>query len=188
MRAGGIIKNILQFSRRSDANKARVRLDQLIDRTIELATNDYDLKKRYDFRDIHLECKYDPRLTEIVCVRTEIEQVLLNLLKNAAQAISECKDLTEPRIEVRTWRKGDRALIEVEDNGPGMSEDVRRRVFEPFFTTKEVGIGTGLGLSVSYMIITDKHQGSLTVDSSPGRGTRFTVGLPIEDKEASTPS
>ena len=188
LRAGGIIKNILQFSRRSDANKARVRLDQLIDRTIELATNDYDLKKRYDFRDIHLECKYDPRLTEIVCVRTEIEQVLLNLLKNAAQAISECKDLTEPRIEVRTWRKGDRALIEVEDNGPGMSEDVRRRVFEPFFTTKEVGIGTGLGLSVSYMIITDKHQGSLTVDSSPGRGTRFTVGLPIEDKEASTPS
>ena len=179
-RAASIIKNMLQFSRRSDTGKTRVGLDQLIDRTIDLATNDYDLKKRYDFRDIHLEYKYDPSLTEIVCVRTEIEQVLLNLLKNAAQAISEVKDLTEPHIEVRTRRKGDRALIEVEDNGPGMSEDVRRRVFEPFFTTKEVGIGTGLGLSVSYMIITDKHQGTLTVDSSPGRGTRFTVELPIE--------
>lgn len=181
-RAADIIKNMLQFSRRSDGVKTRVRVDELIDRTIALAANDYDLKKRYDFRDIDLDCEYDTALTEIMCVRTEIEQVLLNLLKNAAQAISEVKDLAEPRIKVQARCQGDRAVIEVEDNGPGMAEDVRRRAFEPFFTTKEVGIGTGLGLSVSYMIIANKHQGALTVDSAPGRGARFIVELPIEEQ------
>jgi len=178
-RATGIVKNMLQFSRRSDVGKKPVVLKQLIDHTIELAANDYDLKKRYDFRDIRLECDYDPALREILCAPTEIEQVLLNLLKNAAQAISEVKGECEPRIWVRTRQEGDLARIEVQDNGPGMSEEVRRRVFEPFFTTKEVGIGTGLGLSVSYMIITDKHQGTVTVDSSPGNGARFTLTLPI---------
>ena len=70
------------------------------------------------------------------------------------------------------------ACIEIEDNGPGMSEDVRKRVFEPFFTTKEVGAGTGLGLSVSYFIVTEVHRGTMTVDSEPGKGTTFSVRLP----------
>lgn len=179
-RANGIVKNMLQFSRSSDTQKRLVRLPELIDHTIELAASDYDLRRKYDFRDVHLECDYDSKLPEILCAPTEIEQVILNLLKNAAQAMSEAKGLDKPRITIRTRGKEELVRIEVEDNGPGMSEEVRKHIFEPFFTTKEVGVGTGLGLSVSYMIITVKHQGTLTVDSSPGKGARFTVKLPIE--------
>jgi len=179
-RATGIVKYMLQFSRRSDTHKKPVMLNKLVDHTIELACHDYDLKKKYDFRNIHLECEYDPMLPAVLCSPTEIEQVLLNLLKNAAQAIAEVQGLAKPRIGIRTCREEDMARIDVEDNGPGMSEEVRRRVFEPFFTTKEVGTGTGLGLSVSYMIVTDKHKGTITVDSSPGMGARFTVKLPIK--------
>ena len=70
-------------------------------------------------------------------------------------------------------------MIEVEDNGPGMAEDIRRRVFEPFFTTKAPSAGTGLGLSVSYMIVTQNHKGLMEVESTPGRGTVFKVRLPM---------
>ena len=70
--------------------------------------------------------------------------------------------------------------IEVEDNGPGMTEEVRRRVFEPFFTTKEVGTGTGLGLSVSYFIVTENHSGTMFVESAPGKGTKFVIKLPVD--------
>ena len=70
----------------------------------------------------------------------------------------------------------------MEDNGPGMDEETRKRVFEPFFTTKDVGVGTGLGLSVSYFIVTSHHGGTMTVDSTPGQGTRFTLRLPGSDR------
>nr|NJM02091.1 hypothetical protein [Desulfobacula sp.] len=69
--------------------------------------------------------------------------------------------------------------MEIEDNGPGMDNDIQKRIFEPFFTTKEVGVGTGLGLSVSYFIISENHAGILSVDSAPGRGTVFTIKLPL---------
>ncbi len=74
--------------------------------------------------------------------------------------------------------------VEIEDNGPGMDEATRKRAFEPFFTTKEVGVGTGLGLSVSYFIITDQHKGSITVSSRKGEGCLFTIRLPIMGTEA----
>ena len=75
-------------------------------------------------------------------------------------------------------------LIEVQDNGPGMDEQTQRRVFEPFFTTKAVGVGTGLGLSVSYFIVTEQHKGTLDVSSQPGEGTCFTMCLPLEGSRA----
>jgi signal transduction histidine kinase len=75
------------------------------------------------------------------------------------------------------------ALIEVEDNGPGMDEETRKRAFEPFFTTKEVGHGTGLGLSVSYFIITENHGGTMLLNSSPGSGTRFSIRIPFEHRQ-----
>ena len=74
-------------------------------------------------------------------------------------------------------------MLEVEDNGPGMTEDIRRRVFEPFFTTKEPGVGTGLGLSVSYVIVTQNHKGLMEVQSTPGSGTVFKVRLPIGESQ-----
>jgi signal transduction histidine kinase len=152
----------------------------LMDKTVELAANDYDLKKKYDFRHIELVRDYAPDLPGIHCTPTEIEQVLLNLLKNSAQAMAgRPKDSTEPpRITLRTRLQHDKVCIQVLDNGPGMDEETRKRVFEPFFTTKSVGEGTGLGLSVSYFIITTNHGGSFTVDSEPGKGACFTILLP----------
>ena len=74
-------------------------------------------------------------------------------------------------------------VLEIEDNGPGIENDIQKRIFEPFFTTKEVGVGTGLGLSVSYFIITENHGGVLTVGSMPGQGAVFTIKLPIQKRE-----
>jgi signal transduction histidine kinase len=151
----------------------------VIERTVELASNDYDLKKQYDFRHIKIIRDFDPDLPRVPCVISEIEQVLLNLLRNAGQAIYSQRDRTEvPRIILRTRQDEGSARIEVEDNGPGMDETVRKRIFEPFFTTK--GMGTGLGLSVSYFIITNNHFGSIRAESSPGKGTRFIIQLPLK--------
>jgi signal transduction histidine kinase len=118
----------------------------------------------------------------VYCDRTEIEQVLLNLIRNAAQAIAAGGASHAPRIVLRTRQEGDNALIEVEDNGPGMDQKTRLRVFEPFYTTKPIGVGTGLGLSVSYFIITDRHQGDISVSSALGQGTCFTIRLPLNGK------
>ena len=112
----------------------------------------------------------------------ELEQVLRNLLKNAAQAIHLRDDEEEGeygRITLRTRLRGGWAEIQVEDNGIGIPEDICKRIFEPFFTTKEVGQGTGLGLSVSYFIITNNHKGQMEVHSTPGVGTCFTLRLPL---------
>lgn len=106
--------------------------------------------------------------------------MLLNLLKNAAQAIHQRDDDSEPgRITLRTRLTGNWAEVQVEDNGTGMSEAVRKRIFEPFFTTKEVGQGTGLGLAVSYFIVTNNHKGQMEVQSTAGQGTCFTLRLPL---------
>ncbi|GFM37872.1 PAS domain-containing sensor histidine kinase [Desulfovibrio psychrotolerans] len=179
-RAADIVSNMLEFSRRSEARRSSVNLGELIDKTIELAANDYDLKKKYDFRHIEIVRQYDPTLPQVLCSPQEVEQVLLNLLKNAAQAMVERGDRSDaPRIVITTSLDRGRARIDVADNGPGMDEETRKRVFEPFFTTKAVGEGTGLGLSVSYFIITTNHEGQFTVDAEPGRGTTFTIRLPL---------
>jgi two-component system, NtrC family, sensor kinase len=179
-RAATIVTNMLNFSRRTESNSAPTNLGELLKRSVELAASDYDLKKKYDFRRIEIVYDLDPDLPDVPCVETKIEQVFLNLLKNAAQAIGQNGEArTLPRITCRTRQDGAFARIEIEDNGPGMPENVRRRVFEPFFTTKEVGTGTGLGLSVSYFIITDNHKGRMEVESVSGAGAKFIVHLPL---------
>jgi len=106
--------------------------------------------------------------------------VLLNLLKNAAQAIHLRDDDNVPgKLILRTRLAPPWAEIQVEDNGVGIPETVRKRIFEPFFTTKEVGQGTGLGLSVSYFIVTNNHKGQMEVHSRTGQGTCFTLRLPL---------
>jgi signal transduction histidine kinase len=181
-RAATIVTNMLNFSRRTESNTAPVDLGELLKKAVELAASDYDLKKKYDFKHIEIDYDLDPELPPVPCVETKIEQVLLNLFKNAAQAIGQQGvGVRSPRIICRTRREGDVARIEIEDNGPGMDESVRRRVFEPFFTTKEVGTGTGLGLSVSYFIITDNHKGTMDVESTPGVGAKFIIRLPLPE-------
>lgn len=178
-RAASIVANMLDFSRSSESRRSTVDMHKSLDRTVELAANDYDLKKRYDFRSIAIIRDYDPNLREIICSASEIEQVILNLLRNAAQAMQgKSYEQSGPCITIRTRQESQCIRIDVEDNGPGMSESVRKRVFEPFFTTKEIGVGTGLGLSVSYFIIKENHNGSFDVSSTPGFGTRFTIRLP----------
>ncbi|MCP4350094.1 MAG: PAS domain S-box protein [Desulfobacterales bacterium] len=184
-RASNIVANMLSFSRRSESKKAFADISEILDNTIELAAHDYDLKKKYDFRNIEIVRDFAPDLPQLICTVTEIEQVVLNLLRNSAQAMAGKTGAEPPRITLRVREGRDTICIETEDNGPGMDEKVRKRVFEPFFTTKEVGIGTGLGLSVSYFIITTNHNGTMTVESAPGKGARFVIQLPLAGPAAS---
>ena len=175
-----IIGNMLQFSRRSESIKSAVSLNGLLEQTLELAANDYDLKKKYDFRSIELVRDYRDGELMVPVVAVEIEQVILNILKNAAQAMTANSPERPPKLTLRIHRETRFGVLEIEDNGPGMEESVKARLFEPFFTTKEPGAGTGLGLSVSYTIITQNHKGLIEVRSAPGEGACFTLRLPIE--------
>jgi signal transduction histidine kinase len=175
---------MLSFSRRSEPRKASVALPDLLDKAVELAAHDYDLKKKFDFRHIRIDRYYAPGLPPVPCVATEIEQVIFNLLRNAAQAMCEKTSAEHdhvPCITLHLRRQKEVAVIEVADNGPGMEDSKLKRIFEPFFTTKEVGVGTGLGLSVAYFIITNNHNGSMVAESSPGQGASFIIRLPLAD-------
>jgi len=179
-RAAKIVTHMLSFSRRSTREMAPCDLPALIDQAVEIAGNDFDLAIGFDFKGQNIVRQFDPALGPVPGTANELEQVLLNLLKNAAQAIHQRNDEQEPgRIILRTRLNPPWAEIQVEDNGVGMPESVRKRTFEPFFTTKEIGQGTGLGLSVSYFIITNNHKGQMEVQSSPGQGTCFTLRLPL---------
>ena len=182
-RAAQIVSSMLEFSRKSESRRAPANVNAVVDHALALAATDYDLKKKYDFKQIEIIRDYAPDLPDVLCTKTEIEQVLLNLLKNAAQAMAHSPDPgRRPAITVRTRQEGDRVRIEVRDNGPGMEEQVRTRIFEPFFTTKEPGEGTGLGLSVSYFIIVTNHGGTIRAESRPGQGAAFLVELPLEGR------
>lgn len=181
-RAAKIVANMLQFSRRSESAKELANVATLIDQTIDLAANDYDLKKMYDFRHINIVKQYDPDLPELKLVVTEFEQVVLNILKNAAQAMAEEEDTSKkPVINIHVSSEEKNIRIVITDNGPDMPEKIRKRIFEPFFTTKATRCGTGLGLSVSYMIITNNHQGKMKVESVVGQGTTFSISLPLNN-------
>jgi len=177
IRAARIVSNILEFSRRSDMSKALAPLSGLVDKALELARSEFDLKKKYDFRHIRILREDAQDIPEVWCVPTQIEQVVLNLVKNAAQALAS-SGTQAPSIVIRTGLADGWAFIRVQDNGPGMNEAQKERVFEPFFTTKAQGEGTGLGLSIVYYIVVEQHGGRVGVDSSPGRGAAVTVSLP----------
>ena len=178
-RAAKIVSNLLVFSRKSDAEHSLVSLPDIIGRAEELVANDYDLNKKYDFRHIHIIRDFAINLPLVSVNATELEQVIINILKNAAQAMAENRSI-EPQINISAYREDSLAVIKVSDNGPGMNEATRKRVFEPFFSTKEVGSGTGLGLSVSYTLITQNHNGIFTAESALGEGACFTIKLPLD--------
>lgn len=181
-RAAEIVNSMLIFARKSDADDMSFHyLNTLMDEILELAATDYDLKQKYDFKSIEIIKQYSQRLPMLPCERARIQQVLLNVLRNGAQAMHTA-NTESPRFIIRIYQpeESDMICIEIEDNGPGMDEDTRSKVFDPFFTTKPVGIGTGLGLSVSYFIITKNHKGTMDVISTPGRGATFIIKLPIK--------
>ena len=180
-RTSEIIRHMLDFTRRSESQRKVCEPVVIVEKALDLAQNDYDLKKSYDFKKIKVQVESEDGLPEINCTETEIEQVLLNLFRNAAQAMANGEgSQREPCIDIRLSRIMDGVRIEVWDNGPGIPVEIQRRVFEPFFTTKAPGVGTGLGLSVSYFIITKGHGGCFSVKSSPECGTCFTIDLPTD--------
>ena len=127
-------------------------------------------------------------LPAVECYAGQLNQVFMNLLSNAIDALDESISRRSPEevqaqpptIRIRTERgTGDRVVIHISDNGPGLSAIAEERIFNPFFTTKPVGQGTGLGLSISYQIITETHRGSLRCVSQPGQGADFVIELPL---------
>jgi PAS domain S-box-containing protein len=183
-RATRIVESMLSFSRKSGAGKMAHDVRVILDESIELASKDYDLKKDYDFRRIGIVRRYD-EVPDIQCDFGKLQQVFLNILKNGAQAMAEnaAQDVERsPKFVLQISMEQDMLRVVIQDNGPGMDEHLRKRIFEPFFTTKDVGRGTGLGLSVSYFIVTEDHGGTMEVESQPDQGTRFIIRLPVKSK------
>jgi len=180
LHAAEIVKNMLSFARKDSRDMGYYLISDLLDKTIIIASSDYDLKKKYDIKKITFFKNYDPNEERIKCSPTKIQQVFLNIIKNGSEAISEKEYVDEdPTINIDIIMEKEWINIEIQDNGPGMEEDIKKRIFEPFYTTKNVGIGTGLGLSVSYFIITENHKGKMYVESNKGNGTKFIIKLPL---------
>ncbi len=178
-RAAGIVGNMLSFSRKSTSGFMAEDVTELLDRTLELAESDYNLKKKFDFKKIKIIKEYSQQVPKVSCKASEIQQVFFNILSNGAQAMMTEDETKTPVFELLVSMDIDMVKIEIKDNGPGMKEDTRKRIFEPFFTTKSVGEGTGLGLAVSYFIITENHKGIIRVNSKPFKGTNFIIKLPL---------
>lgn len=179
-RATAIVKNMLSFSRQSNSKQIEYNLETIIEETLLLARNEFNLRKNYDFCHIDVVKEFEPNLPLVQCESNKIQQVFLNILQNAAHAISQELTGRQPVIMIRMKLEGKYLTIEFEDNGVGMDESVRKRIFEPFYSTKEVGEGTGLGLSVSYFIVKENHGGILEVESEKTKGSKFIVKLPIK--------
>ena len=182
-RAAAIARGMLGFSRVQPGPHQPCDMAELIDATLVLARTSFDLCKNYDFQKIALTVDIEPNLPLVVCEHQKIQQVLLNLIGNAADAATAAHSGPNgaPRVEIRARRDGDWLVVSVWDNGPGIAEEVRGRVFDPFFTTKPVGEGTGLGLSVSYFIVVEEHGGAMRVETKVGEWTRFVMALPLTD-------
>jgi len=170
-----IVKNLLDFARRTKAERRVMDLNELVENVLDLRS--YQLK--HD--NVKVQTDLDKSLPRTVGDYHQIEQVLMNLINNAHQAMQEVPG--ERRLTLRTRAAEERIRIEIVDSGPGISQARLSRVFEPFFTTKAPGKGTGLGLSLSQGII-KQHGGQIRVESVPGKGTTFTVELPIREAEA----
>ena len=171
-RAGQIVRNLLTFVRRGTPDRARADLNQIVRSTVELR------RFHLEQHNIAIRANYDPAFLAVLVNRDEIQQVILNLLLNAEQAIVKAN--RGGSIEISTLTDGDHHAVEVVDSGPGIGAEMRGRVFEPFFTTKDVGEGTGLGLSISHGIAS-AHGGILELRDSEA-GARFRLSLPIHEQ------
>jgi PAS domain S-box-containing protein len=179
-RAAKIVTDLLSFSRKQSSDVAPHDLNVLVQQTLDLASADYDLRRKYDFREIEVTLDLAHDLPQLICDGQQIEQVVLNLLRNAAQAMAgEQEGERQPRLTVRTRVLGEWVRLEMEDNGPGIPGEVRERLFEPFFTTKEVGKGTGLGLWLCWSIVVERHGGRIWVESGADGGSCFVIELPV---------
>lgn len=170
-RARRIVKNLLYFARETKPERSRVDLNEIVERT--LALRSYELR----VENIAVECDLADDLPETMADPFQLQQVVLNLLMNAEQALLE--DRGQGRVWIRTRRVSTtRIALEISDDGPGIAASIASRIFDPFFTTKPPGLGTGLGLSIVYGIV-QQHGGEVTLESHRGAGARFVVELPV---------
>jgi two-component system, NtrC family, sensor kinase len=179
-RADAIVKGMLYHSRTGSGNKEPTDINGLLDEYLRLIY--HGLKARDRTFNAVMSSDFDKSIGEILVVPQEIGRVILNLLANAFYAVSEKKKLAQngyvPTVSVSTKNLGKSIQILIADNGTGISKKVLDKIFQPFFTTKPSGQGTGLGLSLSYDIITKGHGGKLTLDTKEGEGTKFTIVIP----------
>jgi signal transduction histidine kinase len=180
-RADSIVKGMLQHSRTSSGEKEQTDLNTLAGEYLRLAFHGFRAKDK-SFN-VSLVSEFEKSHVKITVIPQEIGRVILNLLNNAFYAVDKKANSGlagyEPKVTIRTRRLEGSAVIEVEDNGEGIPDDIKSKVFQPFFTTKPTGQGTGLGLSLSYDIVTKAHGGNLTVESNEGNGCRFCIFLPL---------
>lgn len=172
-----IVGSVKQFVHPGHDGMVDVDLNRLVTDTVNLSRNEWKYVA-------DLSMDLDPEMPPVPCLSQEIGQVLLNLLVNAAHAVAAARCGDEGprgRIHVATRRDGGWVEILISDTGVGIPEDVQKRMFEPFFTTKPVGTGTGQGLFIAHRIVTGSHGGVISCESEPGRGTSFTVRLPLEE-------
>jgi two-component system NtrC family sensor kinase len=161
-----IVQNLKEFSHIDKEEKTTADLNKGLESTLNIAWSEikYKAKVEKEYGDI----------PEVLCYPSELNQIFLNILVNAAQAIEE-----QGTITIRTYAEEEYVCIDIADDGAGMPPQVQQRIFDPFYTTKEVGKGTGLGLSMGYSIVVDKHGGQLLVESQEGEGTTFTIKIPL---------
>lgn len=178
-RAKNIVNNLLTFARKHKPEKKYLDINTILEQTIELRA--YDLK----VSNILVKRKFDPQLTKTMADFNQLQQVFINIINNAQQAILDSKGKGE--IRITTERCGEMIRVIFEDTGPGIPKEILNKIFEPFFTTKGVGRGTGLGLSISYGII-QQHGGRIYARSTPGQGATFIIELPILQEEKTIPS
>jgi signal transduction histidine kinase len=169
-RCRDLVKNLLNFSRRSSTEKTNGNVNEIILKVLSLVQHDFEMKN------VKLHLNLDQDAPNVRVNENEIAQVVLNLANNAADSMPSGGDL---EVSTHYDEQADRICITIRDTGCGIKESDRTRVFEPFFTTKEVGKGTGLGLSISYKIV-GNHQGSIEFDTVLGNGTTFRVYLPAK--------
>lgn len=180
-RADRIVRNMLMHARTSNGNHQPVDLNGLL---VEYANLAYHGTRASDSHfNVRFEQDLGPDVGEVAVVPQEIGRVFINLLNNAFYAVSQRKENEkgfEPVVTLATRSLGDTVEVQVADNGVGIPDDVVERIFEPFFTTKPTGSGTGLGLSLSHEIVTQRHRGTMDAESVEGKGTTFRITLPRE--------
>jgi len=178
-RAAGIIKHMRDFSRQSEGVRNRVNINDPIKDIFKV------MQHQIEIHNVEIELALAPDMPDILAEHNRLEQVFINLVTNAIDAMDEkCRQpewkASTKRLTLKSYCAGDRVVVEVKDTGLGMSQEVMDKFFEPFFTTKEVGKGTGLGVSISYGIVKD-YDGTIDVTSQIGEGTTFTLTFPALD-------
>ena len=180
-RASGIVKGMLAHSRRSSNKKELTDLNALCDEYLRLAF--HGLRAKDKSFNAAYETNFDPALPKIEVVPQDISRVILNLINNAFYVVNgkgkKGIEGYKPKVTVTTKTNKDTIEISVIDNGKGIPKNIIDKIFQPFFTTKPTGEGTGLGLSLSYDIVTKGHEGQLKVETEEGVGTSFIIELPI---------